>query len=73
MSWFHYEKTGPSYSPKVTHVAVRCLGIPRVVVVRTKKNGGIRTRKIEVQYVETQATKKAVRQQLLHTERPAWG
>lgn len=46
MRWFNYEKTGPQ--PKVTKINVRQLGIPQVVVVRTRKNGGIRVKTIPV-------------------------
>ena len=44
MSWNDYIEIGPKYVPKAKkgrRIEVRQLGIPRVVIVRTKGNGGI--------------------------------
>ena len=48
MNWRKYIDFGPVYNPRVTKIPVRQLGIGRVVIVRTKKNGGINIRHIEV-------------------------
>lgn len=44
MSWNEYIEIGPKYAPRVKNVRkinVKQLGIQKVVVVRTKSNGGI--------------------------------
>lgn len=48
MKWMDFIETGPVYKPVVRKIDVRQFGIAKVVFVRTKKNGGIRSVSIPV-------------------------
>lgn len=41
MKYMDFIMTGPIYRPIVKQIKVKYLGLPKVVVVRTRANGGI--------------------------------
>lgn len=41
--WMDFIETGPAYVPVVRKIEVKQYGIAKVVVVRTKQNGGVMT------------------------------
>lgn len=42
MKYMDFILTGPIYEPVVRKIEVKSFGIAKVVVVRTKNNGGVR-------------------------------
>ncbi len=40
--WWEFIDWGPVYIPKVKKIHIREFGIPKVVIVRTRSNGGVK-------------------------------
>lgn len=46
--WWEFIDYGPVYHPTIKQIPIRQFGIPKIVIVRTKKNGGISVKNIPV-------------------------